>query len=401
MLKTFKVFCIFLLTLHLYAQENSVFQDYETLEKNYNMLDDQAKQIYNTIAPSDENNYENKVSEEKFVPQGSLVLNAKDYVEEAYIDQAFAIDLEVITTTNASFDLNVSFEKNEDMLWINPNPIWEQKANSYHTKLWFEAKSLNANLNKIIVSLSRNDYIFQSSSLIIKPIKFIKIDAPSNKYSHIVASNLEVKQIKASNFDNDNMILFIELAGENTNLVSFNIKDIQKQGVEAIKGDFEKQSGFYYAILDKSKTRFDFSYFNSNSKELKDFSLKIELKEDSISTQSDLNPKTNDFNFYKQVILWSLSGIFALWFVFKKSYVALGLTILALIAGFLAQNNIYKAVLQAESKVQLLPTLNSTHFYSGKYNQEVEVLDSRNEYRKILFKNGKIGWVKSENLSKI
>ncbi|QOR01872.1 SH3 domain-containing protein [Campylobacter sp. 2014D-0216] len=401
MLKTFKVFCIFLLTLHLYAQENSVFQDYETLEKNYNMLDDQAKQIYNTIAPSDENNYENKVSEEKFIPQGSLVLNAKDYVEEAYIDQAFAIDLEVITTTNASFDLNVSFEKNEDMLWINPNPIWEQKANSYHTKLWFEAKSLNANLNKIIVSLSRNDYIFQSSSLIIKPIKFIKIDAPSNKYSHIVASNLEVKQIKASNFDNDNMILFIELVGENTNLASFNIKDIQKQGVEAIKGDFEKQSGFYYAILDKSKTRFDFSYFNLNSKELKDFSLKIELKEDSISTQSDLNPKTNDFNFYKQVILWSLSGIFALWFVFKKSYVALGLTILALIASFLAQNNIYKAVLQAESKVQLLPTLNSTHFYSGKYNQEVEVLDSRNEYRKILFKNGKIGWVKSENLSKI
>ncbi|HEC1753080.1 SH3 domain-containing protein [Campylobacter sp. RKI_CA19_01128] len=401
MLKTFKVFCVFLLAFNLYAQENSVFEDYNTLEKNYNQLDDQAKQIYQTIAPSDESNYESKINDENFIPQGSLVLNAKEYTDEAFIDEAFAIDLEVITTTNVSFDLNVSFEKNDDMLWINPNPIWEQKANSYHTKLWFEAKSLNANLNKIIVSLSRNDHIFQSSSLIIKPIRLKKIDAPSNKYSHIVASNLEVKQVKASHFDNDNMILFIELAGENTNLASFNIKDIQKQGVEAIKGDFEKQSGFYYAILDKSKTRFDFSYFNLNSKELKDFSLKIELKEDSISTQSDLNPKTNDFNFYKQVFLWSLCGIFALWFVFKKSYVALGLAILALIASFLAQNNIYKAILKAESKVQILPTLNSTHFYSGKYNQEVEVLDSRDEYKKILFNNGKIGWVKSEDLSKI
>ncbi|WP_393919684.1 hypothetical protein, partial [Campylobacter lari] len=283
MLKTFKVFCVFLLAFSLHAQENSVFEDYNTLEKNYNQLDDQAKQIYQTIAPSDESNYESKINDENFIPQGSLVLNAKKYADEAYIDEAFAIDLEVITTTNASFDLNVSFEKNDDMLWINPNPIWEQKANSYYTKLWFEAKSLNANLNKIIVSLSRNDHIFQSSSLIIKPIRFKKIDAPSNKYSHIVASNLEVKQVKASHFDNDNMILFIELAGENTNLASFNIKGIQKQGVEAIKGDFEKQSGFYYAILDKSKTHFDFSYFNLNSKELKDFSLKIELKEDSIS----------------------------------------------------------------------------------------------------------------------
>ncbi|EJM3953883.1 hypothetical protein NOJ03_001458, partial [Campylobacter lari] len=261
-----------MLAFSLHAQENSVFEDYNTLEKNYNQLDDQAKQIYQTIAPSDESNYESKINDENFIPQGSLVLNAKKYADEAYIDEAFAIDLEVITTTNASFDLNVSFEKNDDMLWINPNPIWEQKANSYYTKLWFEAKSLNANLNKIIVSLSRNDHIFQSSSLIIKPIRFKKIDAPSNKYSHIVASNLEVKQVKASHFDNDNMILFIELAGENTNLASFNIKGIQKQGVEAIKGDFEKQSGFYYAILDKSKTHFDFSYFNLNSKELKDFS---------------------------------------------------------------------------------------------------------------------------------
>ncbi|AJC86298.1 hypothetical protein [Campylobacter sp. RM16704] len=401
MIKTFKFFCIFFLILNLYAQENSVFEDYNTLEKNYHSLGEQEKEIYKTIAPSYENDFEKKINEDSFIPQGSLVLNTKDYAEEVYIDEVFAIDLEVITTTKITFDLNISLDKNEDMLWINPNPIWDQKANSYYTRLWFVAKNLNANLNKITVSLSRNDRIFQSSSLIIKPIKLKKIDAPSNKYSHIVANNLEVKQVKASNFDNENMIVFIELLGENTNLAGFNLKDIQKQGVEAIKGEFDKQSGFYYAILDKSKTRFEFSYFNLNSKELKDFSLKIELKEDSVSTQSDLNPKTNDFNFYKQIFFWILCGILAIWFVFKKSYIALGLAILTLIASFLTQNSIYKAVLKADSKIQILPTQNSTHFNSGKYQQEVEVVGSRNDYKKILFTNGKIGWVKSENLSKI
>ncbi|WP_176300997.1 hypothetical protein [Campylobacter armoricus] len=385
--------------MNLYAQENSVFEDYNTLEKNYHSLDEQEKQIYNTIAPSDESYFDQKIIEDNF-SQNSLVLNAKNYVDEVYIDEIFSIDLEVITTTNISLDLNISFDKSEDMLWINPNPLWEQKANSYYTKLWFEAKSLNANLNKIIVSLSRNDHIVQNSSLIIKPIKLKKINASSNKYSHIVANNLEVKQVKASNFDNENMIIFIELLGENTNLAGFNLKDIQKQGVEAIKGEFDKQSGFYYAILDKSKTRFDFSYFNLNSKELKDFSLKIELKEDSISTQSDLNPKTNDLNFYKQIFFWILCGILAIWFIFKKSYIALGLAILTLIASFLTQNNIYKAILKADSNIQILPTQNSTHFSSGNYQQEVEVIGSRDNYKKILFINGKIGWVKSENLSK-
>ncbi|WP_291951752.1 hypothetical protein [Campylobacter sp.] len=399
MIKSLRFFFILLLALSSYAQENSVFDNYDTLEKNFNSLSDQAKQLYNTITPSDEYDYETKIVKED-IPQTSLVLNAKEYQQKVYVDEIFPIDLEVITSTNLNFDLNISFEKSDDMLWINPNPIWQQKANSYSTTLWFQAKSLNATLDKIIIWLSRNDKIIQNSSLIIKPINLEKIEAPVNKYSHIVASNLKVKQVRANNFDNETMILFIELIGENTNLEGFEIKSISKQGVEAIKGNFSKQSAFYYAILDKNKSKFDFSYFNTTKKELQEFSLKIELKEDSISTQSDLNPKTNNFNFYKQIILWSFCFIFAIWFIFKKSYIALGLAILTLIASFLSHHSIYKTFLKAQSKIQILPTLNSTYFYSGEQIQEVEVLDKREHYRKILLNNGKIGWVKNEDLAK-
>ncbi len=57
-------------------------------------------------------------------------------------------------------------------------------------------------------------------------------------------------------------------------------------------------------------------------------------------------------------------------------------------------------MLKAQSKIQILPTLNSTYFYSGEQIQEVEVLDKREHYRKILLNNGKIGWVKNEDLAK-
>ncbi len=164
MIKSLRFFFILLLALSSYAQENSVFDNYDTLEKNFNSLSDQAKQLYNTITPSDEDDYETKIVKED-IPQTSLVLNAKEYQQKVYIDEIFPIDLEVITSTNLNFDLNISFEKSDDMLWINPNPIWQQKANSYSTTLWFQAKSLNATLDKIIIWLSRNDKIIQNSRL--------------------------------------------------------------------------------------------------------------------------------------------------------------------------------------------------------------------------------------------
>lgn len=397
MKKSFYFLVFFLFLFSLQAREIGVFDS--KMEQNFNSLDDKSKELYKSIAQSNDNN-DYQANYDNFIPNISLVLNAKEINQDVYINEAFPVELELITNAKINFDINMSFEKSDDMLWINQNPIWQQKNNSYFTTLWFEAKSSNAYLNKIIISLSRNDHIFQSSSLIMKNIDFKKIDAPLNKYSHIVASNLEVKQVRTRSFDNENLIFLMELNAQNTNLSGFYIKGVKKQGVEEIKGDFSNQSAFYYAILDKNTDKFEFSYFNKDKKELKNFSLKVELKEDILSTQSDLNPKTNNFNFYKQIFLWSICFVFALWFMFKKSYIALGLAILTLIASFLAQNNIYKAILKAESRVQILPTSNSTHFYSGKYQQEVEVLGSRENYKKILFNNGKIGWVMKDDLQK-
>lgn len=58
----------------------------------------------------------------------------------------------------------------------------------------------------------------------------------SNKdFSHLVASSLEIKKVKASYFDDANIIMMVELNATNTNLKSFFIEGIQKQGIEKFK----------------------------------------------------------------------------------------------------------------------------------------------------------------------
>lgn len=67
-----------------------------------------------------------------------------------------------------------------------------------------------------------------------------------------------------------------------------------------------------------SKTNFEFSYFNKNSKKLENINLKLKISDDEISTQSDLNPVNKDLNIYKQYALWFLAVLFGVLFVWRK-----------------------------------------------------------------------------------
>ncbi len=48
-----------------------------------------------------------------------------------------------------------------------------------------------------------------------------------------------------------------------------------------------------------------------------------------------------------------------------------------------------------------LPTEPSTYFYTANADEKVEVLGKRQNYIKVLFSDGKIGWVNKDDLQKI
>lgn len=397
-----KIFIFFILVFNLtFAQgETSVFgEQNDTLSEKIQNLNQNDQRVYENIAPSDESTDFEKNEKDPFIPQSSLVLTNEDYPNKFYVGEVFCIIINAKTTENTDFDFLVSVDKNNELDFLNPNPIWEKNNDSYTSTLWFVAKTSNASLNQISVKLSRNKEIFQEAHININPIKFENITANKN-YSHIVASSLEVKKLKAGIFDDKNIIMMLELNATNANLKNFYIQGIKKQGIENLKGDLNASSGFYYAILPSYQNNFNFSYFNKDEKKIENFNLNFQVSDDEISTQSDLNPVNKQLNIYKQYALWALTLIFALIFIFKKNYIILALGVVCFALGFLVDTKTQNAILKANSKAQILPTQQSTYFYSNTKAENVEILGKRLNYVKVLFQNGKIGWVQSEDLQK-
>ncbi|TKX32147.1 SH3 domain-containing protein [Campylobacter estrildidarum] len=396
------LFFVFLISLNLFARgEISVFsgQD-EKMQEELKKLPKEDQRIYQNITPSDENlDIDINDVEDPFVPQSSLVLTNDEYPLKVYVNEAFPITIYAKTTENTDFDFKIGLKKNNDLLFLNPDAKWENVQGEYVTTLWFEAKTSNALLKQISIQLLRNGQVFQQANLNLNPIKY-EVTPSNNNFAHLIASSLEVKKIKTSNFDNHNVIVMLELNARNTNLKSFYIDGVQKQGVENLKGDFNASSAFYYAILPSSKTNFEFSYFNKDTKSLENMSFKLIVSDDEVSTQSDLNPTNKSFNIYKQYAFWCLTFIFAVLFVWKKNYIIFGLAVVCFILGFFVDTNIKSGILKAGSRAKILPTEPSTYFYTANSNEKVKILGKRLNYVKVLLENSQIGWVLREDLQK-
>ncbi|MDO4674488.1 SH3 domain-containing protein [Campylobacter sp.] len=362
-------------------------------------LPEQTQKFYQNVAPSDELDDFEKERSDPFVSRGDLALELEDYADKFYVGEVFALELHAKTTEETNFDFQISPLKNEDLLFLNPNPKWDKVNGGYKSTLWFEAKSPNANLDQIIVELLRNNKAFEKASINVADLRFESPPSAPN-FSHLVASSLEVKKVKTSHFNDKDVIMMLELDVKNANLKSFFMQGMQRQGIENLKGDFNASTGFYYAIFPAHKNEFSFSYFNKESKKLENFKLKLQISDNEISTQSDLNPTSKSYNLYKQYALWALALILAALFVWKKGYFILASALLSFALGFLMDTNTQSATLKSGARVQILPTENSTLFHTAESSQRVEILAKRGRYTKILLNDGKIGWAHHADLRK-
>lgn len=368
----------------------------------FGALDEKGQKVYNNIAESDERGDYTQNILDPFVATSSLVLSTKEYKNEYLVGELFTIELTAKTDEITDFDFELEFNKNESLVFLNPNVKWEQKGNEYTTTLWFEAKDVNAQLLQIIVSLTRNKESFQQASLNVNPLQFKRINA-NKSYAHLVAKELKIKRVKSDYFDDKNLVMIVEFEAKEANLKNFwldNDKIIQ-QRVDGFRGDFDASTAFYSAVISPNVNELHFSYFNTTTQSLENVNLKVELIDEKISTQTDLNPKNNNLIFYKRLGLWILAGIFAVIFAFKRNYILFIIALVAfIISFFIGDNTTQMGILKANSRAKILPTSQSTYFYTNEKDEEVEILGKRKDWVKVLFSNGKIGWVSNENLQK-
>jgi putative periplasmic protein len=331
-----------------------------------------------------------------------LLLKATNVPKNVVIGEIFSVEIVADTQNDFEFEFETQLDET-NIKWLNKkNFQWvKSEDNKYVGTFYLEATSIDAKTLKVGLDLKRNGENYQSSSINIFLPKLKELRSDEN-YNHIVADNLEVKKFKTTKFDDINNIMVVEIYGNNVDLSAFNIenKTILKQGVDTINGDFNSQSAYYFAVFKPNKKSLDFNYYNLKKAKFESFSLPVSVEDDDVSTQIGLNPKQSEFSTYKDVTIYSCAVIFILLAIWRRrlSYFFVATIFIAL--GIYTYNPFGKAVLKPDVSVTILPTKNSTVFYTSRKNENVEILDTKDDYSKILFADGKIGWVKKDNLVK-
>ncbi len=331
-----------------------------------------------------------------------LLLKATNVPKNVVIGEIFSVEIVADTQNDFEFEFETQLDET-NIKWLNKkNFQWvKSEDNKYVGTFYLEATSIDAKTLKVSLDLKRNGENYQSSSINIFLPKLKELRSDEN-YNHIVADNLEVKKFKTTKFDDINNIMVVEIYGNNVDLSAFNIenKTILKQGVDTINGDFNSQSAYYFAVFKPNKKSLDFNYYNLKKAKFESFSLPVSVEDDDVSTQIGLNPKQSEFSTYKDVMIYSCVVIFILLAVWRRrlSYFFVATIFIAL--GIYTYNPFGKAILKPDISVSILPTKNSTIFYTSHKNENVEILDTKGDYSKILFADGKIGWVKKDNLVK-
>jgi len=331
-----------------------------------------------------------------------LLLKATNVPKNVVIGEIFSVEIVADTQNDFEFEFETQLDET-NIKWLNKkNFQWvKSEDNKYVGTFYLEATSIDAKTLKVGLDLKRNGENYQSSSINIFLPKLKELRSDEN-YNHIVADNLEVKKFKTTKFDDINNIMVVEIYGNNVDLSAFNIenKTILKQGVDTINGDFNSQSAYYFAVFKPNKKSLDFNYYNLKKAKFESFSLPVSVEDDDVSTQIGLNPKQSEFSTYKDVTIYSCAVIFILLAIWRRKFSYFFVAAVFIALGIYTYNPFGKAVLKPDVSVTILPTKNSTVFYTSRKNENVEILDTKDDYSKILFADGKIGWVKKDNLVK-
>lgn len=362
-------------------------------------LEQQLKNIVPTDEP-DLNIPDSQVYET--IKKREIILRTINIPKSVFVGEIFEVRLSVNPQSEFDFEFITNIDES-NVKWINSKNIqWvKQDDKSYIATIFLQGKSENAKSTKIELNLKRNGEIYQNGSINLFLPKFKPIRAKSD-FSHIVADTLKVRKFKTTKFDESNLIMIVELYGKNIDLSSFKLKDktILKQGIDTIVGDFSSQSGYFFAVFKPNKTTLDFSYYDLSTQTFKDFSLPVSVEDDEVSTQIGLNPKQNEISIYKNISLYSLSVIFFILTIIRRKTSYAITTIIFIALSIYNYNPFSKGTLKSDVNVRILPTERSTIFYTSSSNEGIEILGERAEYLKILFNDGKIGWVKKDDIIK-
>lgn len=325
------------------------------------------------------------------------------YPKSVYDKQKFTISLKAIISLDNLTKIDTVFKDSFGVKVLNPMNEWKvspEDEHIYTNKFEMIITHDEFKLPLIKIDIYANDIYKESTQLQPKEVKYKKIMVATKNFSNILAKNLKILGQKTKQYDNNHLLTVIEIEASESNLQEFYLEGYEKQGLESFDSNALKQTVFYYVITPIFEKHIQFNYYNTELKKTINVKVPIVLKEDLVSTQTDLNPNNSGFAFFKKVALGVLIAVLVVLLYFKRSIILL---ILIVILGIFFAKLIMpnpKISLPKDTHIYILPTKNSTIFHITSKVHTVEVLEEKVDFSKVLFENEAIGWIKNDSLKK-
>jgi hypothetical protein len=281
--------------------------------------------------------------------------------------------------------------------WSNTQPLFEKPLiikNSNDEFYTFYFKATDREITTPRIFITHNN---QSSMLEPQHLYTTKLNKPDN-FSSVIATDLKLSSYQISKYDESSYLVTLSIDALEANLEDIHIKDSLDEGFDKFKRSFSKVSGDFFIILPNSMKKLEFSYFNSIKKQFEDISIKLEIQDSTVTTQSDLNPKYDSFELLKKYLFISLVALFFIMFIIKRDFFYLVLGVVSLITLLTFYIPHKKICIQRATKLYILPTYTSriSAIIQDEYN--TTVLGEHNGYKKVEYKNNNIGWIKDEDV---
>ncbi len=322
-----------------------------------------------------------------------LLANEVEYSyvpKKVYEKQVFPISF--LTTTAHSKNIKFHFEGNKVPVLKQP-VIIRNGSKTFYT-FYFKTTEILFKIPKVTV-------IVNGKKEVLNGVKIPVRELPQrDNFSGVIASGLKIKNHQVSVYDENTNLIAISIEAHDANLEDIYVPSALKDGVENAKRTGSKMEIHYYIVLPADQTSLTFSYFDTIKQTFVNKFVPIKVHDGSVAAQTDLNPKDDSFEALKKYTLVILAILFLLLFLWKKDFFYLILSVISAAILLTFYTALTKVCIKEGSPLYIVPASNSTTSIHVDRRFTTTKLAERNDFVKVEYKNGIVGWIKHEDLCK-
>ncbi len=182
-----------------------------------------------------------------------------------------------------------TFDRSSNIQPIFDKPLIVRNGDDSFYTFYFQAETLDIRIPALYISSDTTEETFSSQRIGIKKLK------TREDFCHVLAADMKIKNSQVSNYDEKNHIVTLSIEAFEANLEDMVLNNVSESDIESLKREFAKVEAEFYVVLPVEQKVLKFTYFNTIKKQYVFLEVPVVVVDASVVTQSDLNPKEDNF----------------------------------------------------------------------------------------------------------